>query len=251
MVPVVIGRRSRVSRRCLIFRVRGVAVEKKKKILVGLAVAGALTGAALGVTSSPQAEGVAVVARTQTLVDRIQALPVADEKPREGYKRSMFRHWVDADRDGCDTREEVLGAEVGAQPPGSVLPDGACYPASGPWLSAYDGVVVVDPRKLDVDHLVPLAEAWDSGASGWDGGRRQAYANDLDHPYSLLAVTASSNRAKGDKDPAQWMPSASDPDCTYVSGWVQVKQDWDLSADRAEVDALLAAARACEMQPVS
>jgi hypothetical protein len=86
--------------------------------------------------------------------------------------------------------------------------------------------------------MVPLAEAWDSGASAWTAARREAYANDQDAATSLVAVTARSNRQKADQDPAQWMPPHPDAQCRYISEWTATKLRWGLSADQVEVDAL-------------
>lgn len=94
--------------------------------------------------------------------------------------------------------------------------------------------------------MVPLAEAWDSGASQWTAARRQAYANDLGAERSLAAVTAKSNRSKADQDPAQWMPPAADAQCTYLSDWVSTKLRWSLTIDRAERDTLRQLATGCE-----
>ncbi len=125
---------------------------------------------------------------------------MAPEGPRTGYKRELFPLWIDADHDGCNTREEVLIAESRSR--AQVDPYG-CKVVAGDWYSLYDGLTFTDPAELDIDHMVPLAEAWDSGASSWDTARRQAYANDLDHPQALRAVSAAANRSKGDLDPGQ------------------------------------------------
>lgn len=111
----------------------------------------------------------------------------------------------------------------------------------------FDGYTTDDPGELDVDHLVPLAEAWRSGASTWDGPRRLAFANDVDQPGALIAVTAASNRSKGDKDPAGWQPSNTDAWCDYVTAWVTTKLQWQLTADEAEALALsnMATAQGC------
>jgi hypothetical protein len=170
-------------------------------------------------------------ADVQVLLDQVV---VAPEGPRTGYERDLFRHWIDADGDGCDTREEVLIEE-------SVVPatSGAgCALTSGEWLSAYDAVTVTAPGGLDIDHVVPLGEAWDSGASAWDSVRRQDYANDLDDPEALIAVTATTNRSKGDQDPAEWKPPNVADWCQYALDWLTVKVAWGLSADQAEVEAL-------------
>ncbi|WNI19189.1 HNH endonuclease family protein [Actinacidiphila sp. ITFR-21] len=170
----------------------------------------------------------------------IERLPVAAED-RTGYERAKFRHWVDADRDGCSTRAEVLLDEAVAAPargPG-------CKLTGGTWFSYYDDTTVDGPSGLDIDHMVPLAEAWDSGASRWDAARRQAYANDLDSPRSLVAVTAKSNRSKADQDVATWLPPAADARCHYLDDWVSVKVRWNLAVDPAERDALERLAGGC------
>ncbi|MGP3990815.1 HNH endonuclease family protein [Streptomyces sp. 3N207] len=163
----------------------------------------------------------------------IEALPVEKEN-RAGYKRSKFKHWVDADRDGCNTRQEVLISEATEEPkigPGCSLTDGQ-------WFSYYEGKSTDNPRSLDIDHMVPLAESWDSGASAWDAKKRERYANDLDSPRSLVAVTARENRQKADKDPAQWWVPAESASCQYLSDWVATKTRWQLAIDQPEKNAL-------------
>ncbi|MFE2829384.1 HNH endonuclease family protein [Streptomyces sp. NPDC059271] len=135
----------------------------------------------------------------------VDLLPSAAES-REGYQRTSFKHWVDADRDGCSTRAKVLIEESRVQP--TIEP--GCKVTAGQWFSFYDGVTVTAPGGLDIDHMVPLAEAWDSGASAWTPERREAYANDLDADSSLVAVTARTNRSKADQDPADWLPPLLD-----------------------------------------
>jgi hypothetical protein len=172
----------------------------------------------------------------------LAGLRVAPEGPRTGYSRDLFPHWVDADGDRCDTREEVLIAE--SRSTAQVDPFG-CKVVAGDWVSLYDGLTFANPSDLDVDHVVALGEAWDSGASGWDLARRRAYANDLDHAQALRAVSASSNRSKGDLDPAQWKPSREPAWCEYARDWVTVKVAWDLTADEDEVADLRVMLRTC------
>ncbi|MFJ1695702.1 HNH endonuclease family protein [Streptomyces sp. NPDC088252] len=176
-----------------------------------------------------------------SLADAIATLPEAEEK-RAGYKRTSFRHWIDEDGDGCTTRQEVLLAEAVTPPEQGPR----CALTGGEWLSYYDEVKVTDPRNLDIDHVVPLAEAWDSGAYDWTPERRQAYANDLGAERSLVAVTAAKNRAKGDKDPADWMPPAESATCTYLADWVGTKLRWGLSADSTELAALKKLSAGCK-----
>ncbi|MEV8440774.1 HNH endonuclease family protein [Actinosynnema sp. NPDC051121] len=201
--------------------------------LVGLLVPGAAHAQAAQRAELPLREAVA-------------ALPVADEQ-REGYDRDLFRHWIDADRDGCNTRAEVL-LEEAVEPPEVV---DRCTLVGGSWYSYYDDVTVTEARALDIDHMVPLAESWDSGAWSWTPERRQAYANDLDEPVALVAVTARSNRSKADKDPREWLPPHQPAVCRYVVAWVTVKTRWALTVDPAERDVLTGLAAGCPNEPIS
>jgi hypothetical protein len=162
------------------------------------------------------------------------SLTVTAEAPRTGYDRDLFRHWSDLDGNGCDTRQDVLRAESLTP----VSPTTGCPVTAGTWLSIFDNVTITTPGSLDIDHLVPLAEAWDSGAHAWTSTRRQQYANDVSYAGSLVAVTASSNRSKGDDDPAEWTPTNRGSWCIYAYDWITVKVRWQLSADPAEVTAL-------------
>src|SRR5690606_9096592 len=105
-------------------------------------------------------------------------------------------------------------------------------------LSIYDGYSTPDASELDVDHVGALGEAWRSGAPSWDAWRRRAFANDLDEPGALIAVSASTNRSKSDRDPASWQPPNRDAWCQWGRAWVRVKVKWGLTADEAEVRAL-------------
>jgi uncharacterized protein DUF1524 len=167
--------------------------------------------------------------------DLLARLRVAPEGARTGYDRDLFPHWVDADHDRCDTREEVLVAE--STTPAKVDPY-SCKVLAGDWFSLYDGKSTKNPAGLQVDHVVALAEAWDSGAAGWDTARRRAFANDLDEPAALIAVTGSSNQSKSDHDPAEWRPPRRQAWCAFATDWMTVKAKWDLTADEEEMAAL-------------
>jgi hypothetical protein len=112
-----------------------------------------------------------------------------------------------------------------------------CNVVAGTWKSVYDGKVVTSPTAVDIDHLVPLANAWRSGASAWTTDQRQDFANDLDDPQ-LVAVSASSNRSKGDQDPSTWKPQATGEWCVYAEDWIAVKTRWKLTVTTAEKSAL-------------
>ncbi|MGW1878793.1 HNH endonuclease family protein [Streptomyces sp. NPDC001975] len=178
--------------------------------------------------------------------DALAALTVADES-RAGYSRDKFKHWTDADKDGCNARAEVLLEEVVTAP--EVGPK--CALIGGSWYSAYDDRYLDSAGKLDVDHMVPLAEAWDSGASAWTAKEREAYANDLDDPRALIAVSAASNRSKADKDPTEWLPPYAGYGCTYVTDWVADKTRYQLSVDPAEQAALAERLAGCPDQPIT
>jgi hypothetical protein len=216
--------------------------ERPGVIISPLRAAAAAVLALPALLLSPSASAAPIQPDTVTLPlqDAVTSLPVAQES-RDGYQRDAFRHWIDADRDGCTTRAEVLKAEA-IVPPGQ---SAGCRLTGGLWHSYYDDVFVDDASGLDIDHMVPLAEAWDSGASQWSPARREAFANDLGFGPSLVAVTARSNRSKGDKDPAEWMPSADHEHCRYMEEWTAVKHRWDLAVDQTEREALLSVAARC------
>ncbi len=163
----------------------------------------------------------------------LAVLEVAPETDPGGYDRDRFPHWSVQD-DGCDTRERVLLDEA----IGAVQVDIGCTIVAGDWRSPYDGVEIDDTTEVHVDHLVALHEAWQSGAAAWDEASREAFANDLGYPGSLVAVSAASNQSKGDRDPGEWRPPRAQAWCRFATDWVAVKYRWGLSADRAEIDAL-------------
>lgn len=155
-----------------------------------------------------------------------------------GYARSKFKHWITAPN-GCSTREVVLIRDA------STVNAKGCRVVSGEWFSPYDATTWQVASRLDIDHMVPLKEAWVSGASTWSPTRRQAFANDLGWIGSLIAVSASSNRSKGDRDPARWMPPNTGYWCTYLFDWIDVKYRWSLSVDSTEKQAITRELSAC------
>ncbi|MER8237015.1 HNH endonuclease family protein [Streptomyces sp. NPDC094049] len=215
------------------------------------AVAAVLTVLPLTMTAPVQAASpvrAAVLGESAPLGVAVGLLPVSDES-REGYTRTKFRHWnAGADlTDGCDTRREVLIAEAMAAP----AVGARCALTGGEWSSYYDEQHVVGASGLDIDHMVPLAEAWDSGASVWTAARREAYANDQGAPASLVAVTARSNRSKADKDPGEWLPPAASALCRYAVEWTSTKLRWGLAVDEEEQRRLFQLAAGCGDETVS
>jgi hypothetical protein len=147
------------------------------------------------------------------------------------YNRKLYRHWIDADGDCQNTRQEVL-IDESVEP--VALDSKGCKVLSGRWYDPYTGEAFTNPRELDIDHLVPLAEAHRSGANSWDAEKRKAFANDLTDPRSLIAVKASANRSKSDRDPAGWLPVNDAYRCEYVAAWIAVKERWGLEMDAEE-----------------
>jgi hypothetical protein len=119
---------------------------------------------------------------------------------------------------------------------------GAQRRTDGTWLSEWDGYVTDLTTELHVDHVVALAEAWDSGANTWTAAERDEFA---DYLPNLLAVTAAENLRKSDADAAEWFPSRADANCLWSSTVVRVKAHWHLSVDQAEHDALANLLRSC------
>jgi hypothetical protein len=198
-------------------------------VIAAMSVLGAaLIGAAPVSAATTADDDSGVRSEDRVLEVRLHAaargLPVARER-RTGYDRDLFRLWVDADGDCQDTRDEVLAAESRVRARG-------CDITRGRWFSYYDGVTWSDSGDVDIDHLVPLAEAWDSGARHWNAGTRERYANDLGDRRALVAVTDNVNQSKGDQDIAEWLPELSR--CRYVREWVSVKIRWSLTVDRVE-----------------
>jgi hypothetical protein len=112
-----------------------------------------------------------------------------------------------------------------------------CAPTSGSWFSPYDGATWTKESDVDIDHVVPLANAWRTGAAKWTTAQRQACANDLKDPR-LIAVTDNVNQQKGDKSPDQWKPPTVGYWCTDASMWVAVKYEFKLTVNSAEKTAL-------------
>jgi hypothetical protein len=164
-------------------------------------------------------------------------LTVASAGSMRGYSRERFPHWRNAGKN-CDVRDTVL------QRDGTDVKLSGCNVVGGRWKSVYDNRTLSDPRDVDIDHVVPLANAWRSGADEWDDAKRGDFANDLDRPQ-LIAVSASSNRAKGDQDPSQWKPPNRDYWCEYAEDWIAVKHHWRLSVTTAEKAALADMLKGC------
>jgi hypothetical protein len=206
-----------------------------------------LTGcSALPLSSTPQVDRVpagtldAATARTS-----LAALPVSPPGRLDGYSRDcdsgacvFGQPWFDADGDGCDQRSQVLArdlTDVQRKP-------GRCGVQSGTLDDPYTGTRVTSVSKVQIDHVVPLAEMWRSGAAAWAPEQRVAAANDL---RNLVAVSGKVNQSKGDKTPDEWMPPNASYACSYSRIYVTVKAAYKLTVAPAERSALENALATC------
>ena len=169
---------------------------------------------------------------------RLNGLTVAAQGSTSGYSRELFPHWITISG-SCNTRETVLKRDGS-----SVVTNSSCAATSGRWYSPYDGATWTAAADVDIDHIVPLAEAWRSGASSWTTSRRQSFANDLSRPQ-LIAVTDNVNQSKGDQDPSTWQPSLASYRCTYAKMWITVKSYWTLTLQSSEKTALQTMLNTC------
>jgi hypothetical protein len=160
----------------------------------------------------------------------LDSLTIAEARSMKGYSREKFPHWRDAGAN-CDVRDTVLKRD------GDKVKFSGCNVVAGTWDSWYDGKVLDTPTQVDIDHMVPLANAWRSGADKWADDERGDFANDLDRPQ-LFAVSATSNRSKGDQDPSTWKPPAKESWCVYAQDWIEVKSYWKLTVTKKEKEAL-------------
>ncbi|MBP2302491.1 DUF1524 domain-containing protein [Azospirillum picis] len=177
-----------------------------------------------------------VVARPGDRIDyaevtrQLDTVTVEPER-RTGYDRDEWPHWLALDGGCLNAREKVLIRD--SRRPATLDAKG-CGVKSGDWVDPYTGERYTDPGQLDIDHRVPLEEAYASGGYDWSRERRAAYANDLSDPLTLLVSSREANRAKGSKGPEEWLPPKRDAICLYVADWVLVKARWRLSMDERE-----------------
>jgi hypothetical protein len=192
----------------------------------------------LGLLASPAQAAPTGIPSKSTAQTYLNALTVAAEANASTYDRDLFPHWITISGT-CNTRETVLKRDGT-----NVVVSSACAATSGSWYSPYDGATWTAASDLDIDHVVPLAEAWRSGASAWTTSKRQSFANDLTRPQ-LIAVTDNVNQSKSDQDPSTWQPSVTSYRCTYAKMWIAVKYYWSLNLQSAEKTALQTMLNTC------
>jgi hypothetical protein len=190
------------------------------------------------------------VAASRQATDVLATLPVKGRGAKTGYSREQFgAAWADVDRNGCDTRDDILNRDLGGKEwrPGTH----ECVVIAGVLHDPYTGdrllFAKADAAAVQIDHVVALSDAWQKGAAQWDATRRRVFAND---PLNLLAVDGPTNLRKGDGDAATWLPPQRSYRCRYVARQVAVKAKWKLAVTRAERDAITRVLSRCPEQRV-
>ena len=216
-------------------------------VLLGTAACGP---AGLAPTASSGTVTGSATGAGQTALAVLGTLTVKGRAPQTGYDRDQFGPaWADVDRNGCDTRNDVLTRDL----TGEVYKPGTsdCVVLRGSLADPYTGTTIDfergDGTSVDIDHVVALGNAWQTGAFAWDTAKRTALAND---PLNLLAVDYSANRQKGDGDAATWLPGNKGYRCAYVARQVAVKAAYGLWVTRAEHDAIATVLAGCPDEPV-
>ena len=176
-------------------------------------------------------------ANEPTALAVLNQLEVKGRAPKTGYSRAAFTHWSDLNRDGCDSRNEILKRDLTQ----IIFKTGTrdCKVISGQLLDPFSGKTLIfssSKSTVDIDHLVSLSNAWQTGAAYFDKKTRESLAND---PLNLLAVDAKLNRQKGDADAATWLPPLKSFRCEYVARQVAVKAKYLLWITSAERDTIL------------
>lgn len=198
-------------------------------------VASTTTSAAPTSTSSTEVPtSAAPTTEAPSVRERLAVLAIDDRPSPQGtYRRDDWPHWEDVDGNGCDARQDALIRWTTTTP--TLDTSRRCKVLAGTWLSPYDGRTASSPSEVEIDHLVPLAEAFRSGGWRWDAPLRRRFANDQ---AELVATSSSSNRSKGDSTPDQWRPARREAWCAYADRYVTVKATYGLSVTTDERDAL-------------
>ncbi len=160
--------------------------------------------------------------------DLLAAIPVSAE--HGGFRNNAFGGWT-TDGAGCDTSERVLIRDSTAT---VKLEHKSCRVRAGRWVSVWDQSTWTDPARLSVTQVVPLSEAWQSGAWSWSQQRRDAFVNDTSDQRSLAVIADSVSQSRGDRDPAGWLPPSGGQVCRYIADWLSIKARWGLTMDSVE-----------------
>jgi len=207
---------------------------------------------ATGLMADTDADAAITAAQPTTALAALAAVPVQGRAAKTGYDRDLFGSgWVDTDRNGCDTRNDVLARDLSAETfkPGTRN----CVVLTGSLADPYSGSTIGFQRgqetsaDVQIDHVVALSNSWQTGAQGWDAARRTAFGND---PLNLLAVDGPLNMQKGDGDAATWLPPSKGYRCAYVARQVAVKVSYGLWMTQAERNAIATVLSSCPTEPL-
>ena len=160
------------------------------------------------------------------------------------YDRSLYRHWIDVDRDCQNTRAEVLSRDDDDHAVRFETTK-RCRVVAGTWHDPYTGRTFYDASRVQIDHVVPLKNAHLSGAWTWDRASRKKYANYLGYRNHLLAVSGKENSRKGARGPDLYLPPNVAFHCEYVRAWVEIKKRWKLGIPKAELRAIKTVLGSC------
>ena len=193
-----------------------IAPEQLFRELLGQGAGSGSPGEAASGSGPSRAPGAPAPPSPSEARSMLRGIEVAPVGSMAGYSREEFPHWAadgtefgwDEPDGSCDVRDDALvrdgrGVEI----------DEECSIIAGKWLDPYSGTTLEDPKDVDMTYVVPLANAWRSGANGWEESRGEAYAND---PGVLLSVDDAANQTKGDKGPEAWLPPNADYRCEYA-----------------------------------
>ncbi|WP_342022715.1 DUF1524 domain-containing protein [Arthrobacter citreus] len=208
----------------------------------------------VGASSPDSGAGTATVQETAvgSAAEQLETLPIKGRAPKTGYDRDQFGpSWADVDRNGCDTRNDILARDLTAV----VYKDGTkeCVVASGTFADPYTGTTISFVRgnetstAVQIDHIVALSDAWQKGAQQLSAEERRQFAND---PLNLMAADGPANGAKSDADAATWLPANKAFRCGYVARQIAVKANYRLWMTQAEHDAAAGVLATCPDQPV-
>jgi hypothetical protein len=189
------------------------------------------------------ASGAPTPSRARAMLREIDVAPVGS---MAGYSREEFPHWAadgtqfgwDEPDGSCDVRDDALLRDGRG-----VKVDEDCSITAGKWLDPYTGTTLTDSEDVDIDHIVPLANAWRSGANDWNEIQRETYAND---PGVLLSVDDAANQTKGDKGPEAWLQPNTHYRCEYARRWIWIKHNWNLTVNAQERTNLQEMLQGCE-----
>nr|WP_235423611.1 HNH endonuclease family protein [Pseudarthrobacter chlorophenolicus] len=197
-------------------------------------------------TAAYPADGDSAREAAQALV-QLEGIPVKGRAPKTGYARDEFGPaWADTDHNGCDTRNDILARDL----TGETFKAGTnnCVVMTGTLADRYTGTSISFVRgqatssAVQIDHIVPLSDAWQKGAQQLSGDQRRELAND---PLNLMAADGPTNSAKGDKDAATWLPPNKAFRCGYVARQTAVKAKYNLWVTKAEHDAIAGILQDC------